>query len=424
LQSTIKILLIGNHACANRGDCAIARGLWQHLELIFKNNHTVMLSRFPVSSTYLLAREVRKDHLTDYYLALGNQSMPQRLKRSFIGRYMTVWLACLLKIKQRWKVDLSSLLPKAFTSELAFYQEFDLIVQVGGSNLVDLYGPSKFDTGLLAIFSGKPLLLLGHSLGPFHDRKSRFLAKVLLESCSGIMVREPLSAEVLRDCQILPKNLLLGGDTAWLLQDPLLSSVPRQQKVIFTVRKLAPFEDRVGLSQELYNRSIAQLADQLVNHGYAVEFVSTCTGIDNYGNDDRMLALCIRELCQMKAEITVEMAELNDLELMQRFSEAKLVIATRLHSAILAMNTATPALALAYEHKTTGIMQDLELSDWCFPLRAVCEEQLAKQAMTILDLEQPEYQQLQATLQHSVTRVRQQVESSIHTVLHNAGVVT
>lgn len=337
---------------------------------------------------------------------------------------MTIWLACLLKIKQKWQVDLGRLLPKAFTRELAFYQGFDLIVQVGGSNLVDLYGPTKFDTGLLAVFSGKPLLLLGHSLGPFQDRKSRLLAKILLESSSGIMVREPLSAKILRDCQIFPHNLHLGGDTAWLLQDHALSATPRQQKVIFTVRTLAPFEDRVGLSQELYNRSIALLADQLVNRGYAVDFVSTCTGIDHYGNDDRMLALSIRELCRMKAEIKVEMAELNDLELMQRFAGAKLVIATRLHSAILAMNTGTPALALAYEHKTTGIMQDLNLTDWCFPLRAVCEEQLANQALKILDLAPTEYQQLQATLQQSVTQVKRQVESSIQAVLHNAGIAT
>lgn len=422
LQSTFKILLIGNHACANRGDCAIARGLWQYLEHFFKDNHIVMLSRFPVSSTYLLSRAVREDFLYRYYRMLENLSFWQRLKRSFIGRFMTLWLATLVRFRQKWRIKLTNLLPDTFTKELDFYRSFDLIIQVGGSNLVDIYGPTQFDSGLLAILSGKPLILIGHSLGPFNDAKSRFLAKVLLESSAGIMVREPLSAEVLRNCQINPKNLQLGGDTAWLLQNATMTTYPRQKKVIFTVRKLAPFEQRVGLTQDRYNQAIAKLADKLIQHGCSVEFLSTCTGIDNYRNDDRMLALSIRDLCKMKAVIAVEMAELNDLELMQRFSEAKLVIATRLHSAILAMNSGTPALALAYEHKTTGIMQALNLANWCFAVSAVCNSQLEEQALSILELEQPQYEKLQFSLQESVARVRQQVEFSIQTVLQHAGI--
>lgn len=416
--------MIGNHACANRGDCAIARGLWQYLDVVFQNNQIVMLSRFPVSSAYLLQKSIRRDFLSDYYQALKGQSFLQRVKRSLIGRFMTSWLSLIVNFRQKWRIDLTRLLPDVFANELSFYRDFDLIVQVGGSNLVDLYGPTQFDSGLLAVLSGRPLILVGHSLGPFEDSKSRYLAKTLLESSASVMVREPVSAEILQKCNIHPRNLIVGGDTAWLLQDIKLSKQPRSKKVIITVRRLAPFERRVGISQHEYNMAIARLADDFINHGAAVEFLSTCTGIDNYGNDDRMLALSIRELCKTKSEIYVEMAELNDLELMQRFSDAKLVIATRLHSAILALNCATPAIALAYEHKTSGIMQQLNLADWSFPVRAVCEEPLQQTANSILTLDDRQFEDLQSALEQSVCNVRHRVESSILTALKEAGIDT
>ncbi len=40
------------------------------------------------------------------------------------------------------------------------------------------------------------------------------------------------------------------------------------------------------------------------------------------------------------------------------------LIGTRFHSVIFALTSGTPAIAIEYEHKTGGIMRDLELDKW------------------------------------------------------------
>src|SRR5688500_7503774 len=67
----LKILLIGNHACGNRGDGAIARGLIEALEEELPAVAIVMTSRYPVSSAFLLGRPVEPDLFDKLKLGSG-----------------------------------------------------------------------------------------------------------------------------------------------------------------------------------------------------------------------------------------------------------------------------------------------------------------------------------------------------------------
>lgn len=55
------------------------------------------------------------------------------------------------------------------------------------------------------------------------------------------------------------------------------------------------------------------------------------------------------------------MDELNDLQLGTLFQQCMLTIGTRLHSAIISMNFGTPAIAFNYEHKSRGVMNELDM---------------------------------------------------------------
>ena len=50
----MKILVVGNHTCGNRGDGAIIRGLVQELESKVLNLELTLMSRFPNSSEAVL----------------------------------------------------------------------------------------------------------------------------------------------------------------------------------------------------------------------------------------------------------------------------------------------------------------------------------------------------------------------------------
>ena len=57
----MKILVVGNHTCGNRGDGAIIRGLVQELESKVLNLELTLMSGFPNSSEMLIGREFKND---------------------------------------------------------------------------------------------------------------------------------------------------------------------------------------------------------------------------------------------------------------------------------------------------------------------------------------------------------------------------
>ena len=53
-----------------------------------------------------------------------------------------------------------------------------------------------------------------------------------------------------------------------------------------------------------------------------------------------------------------------------------LTVGTRLHSAIISMNFGTPAIAINYEHKSAGIMQQLGMPEMAVDIRHLLDGSL------------------------------------------------
>ena len=60
-------------------------------------------------------------------------------------------------------------------------------------------------------------------------------------------------------------------------------------------RELAPFDKRLGTTQQAYEKAFAGVVNRILDEGYQVIALSTCTGIDSYNKDDRMVALNLRQ---------------------------------------------------------------------------------------------------------------------------------
>ncbi len=59
----MKLLILGNHTCGNRGDSAILRGLLDAIHALNPDAEVDVMSRYPVSSSWLLNRPVMGDPL-------------------------------------------------------------------------------------------------------------------------------------------------------------------------------------------------------------------------------------------------------------------------------------------------------------------------------------------------------------------------
>jgi len=409
-----KILLVGNHTCANRGDGAILRGLLCVLEQAFPDVELTTVSRFPGASSYLLGRTVIQDPLVVKPYA-SSKAKIQSIKQFIGDRFMPSVLNA--QFKQHSILKHISL-PKHYQAYLELIEEYDLVIQVGGSFFVDLYGDKQFEHPLLALLANKPTVLLGHSVGPFSRKSFTNIGQTIFSQVAGTLVRESISLNELHQLGIHDSaKLRLASDTAWLVNTKLNNDIQslaverycssKNKKIAITVRDLAPFDKRLGVTQNEYEELYIELCNRLISRGYDIIAVSMCTGLDGYHKDDRMIALNIQKKLQQPEKMTVVMDELNDVEIGAILGECDLTIGTRLHSAIISMRFETPAIAVYYEHKSKGIMNALGYPERSIGIKdldgiettRVIDDILANQSIIRKELKEKVQQQGDSTTQ-------------------------
>lgn len=398
----MKLLLIGNHTCGNRGDGAILRGLLQRMVTLIPQADITITSRYPVSSSYLLGHPMVADPLFAWRKAHLNSRIKQMLAKYLLPGLM------MLAVRSGWRWPVR-LLPRLFQREIDALAQYDAVIHVGGSVFVDLYGYGQFDYPFLVMLANKPLLLFGHSLGPFEGKFYAKLAATLLEHSNEVVLRETVSLEMLERSALPTQHVTKGGDTAWLVSpevgqvfkyDWFEQRTEPRPVVAITMRELVPFDKRLNITQQAYEEALARVVDRIVDAGYDVLAVSTCTGIDSYHRDDRMNALRIGRLLRKPNHYHVVMDELNDVQLGLLLKRCVLLVGTRLHSAIIGMNFGTPAITINYEHKSEGVMRQLGLSALSQPVSAVLDGSLAALTLDVL-----------SRLDHVKAQVREAVDN-------------
>ena len=379
----MKVLILGNHTCGNRGDSAILRGLVDAISQLAPETDVDVMSRYPVSSAWLLDRPVLTDPLYQQMKRHNNTvGLMGRVKKVLRRRYQHQVL--LSKASGDGKLR-NIAIPAGFLDFVKQLSDYDAIIQVGGSFFVDLYGTPQFEHALCTFMAKKPLFMVGHSVGPFQDPQFNQLANYVFGQCDALILREEVSLRLMQQSQINQQKVEQGVDTAWLVapheQDFVASyavkhwlGIAAQQKTVaITLRDLAPFDKRLGTTQQAYEKAFAGVVNRLIDEGYQVLALSTCTGIDSYNKDDRMIALKLRSLVKNTTRYHVVMDELNDLEMGKILGACDLTVGTRLHSAIISMNFGTPAIAINYEHKSAGIMQQLGMPQMAVDIRQLLD---------------------------------------------------
>jgi colanic acid/amylovoran biosynthesis protein len=380
-----RILVAGNHTCGNRGDAAILRGLLHQLRVDLPDAIVDVSSRFPDSSEYLLGRSVCPDIMEDW-----PRKATIRLRGKTRHRYVNQVLPELMALSIRTP-SARTLMPKEVHRRIDRLKQYDLVIQVGGSFFVDLYGYRQFETPFATVLAGVPLLLLGHSMGPYGGSSYRRLAKTLLANAVEVSLREPVSLKMLQEANLPQQTVAAGSDTAWLVpvSRPMTPCVPAltggRRAIAITLRNLAPFDARLGIAQADYEAGFASFVDAMIDKGFAVIALSTCTGIDGYPRDDRMPALRVRRLLKHPEHMHVVMDELNDVQIGEMLSECDLLVGTRLHSAIISLNFGTPAIALNYEHKSAGVLQQLGLGHLASPVTGIINGSVIVKANEVLN---------------------------------------
>ncbi|WP_447346184.1 polysaccharide pyruvyl transferase family protein, partial [Salmonella sp. AM051] len=196
----MKLLILGNHTCGNRGDSAIMRGLLDAIRQQAPEAEMDVMSRFPVSSAWLQGRPIIADPL--YQLSQKQQAaagLNGRVKKVLRRRFQHKIL--LSKVAQEGSLRNFAIAPE-FAEFAQFIAQYDAVIQVGGSNYVDLYGLTHFEYPLCAFMANKPIYMVGHSVGPFQNPDFNQLANYVFGRTSALILRETVSRDLMTAAQI------------------------------------------------------------------------------------------------------------------------------------------------------------------------------------------------------------------------------
>jgi len=226
---------------------------------------------------------------------------------------------------------------------------------------------------LVAKFLGKPVVLFPNSVGPFRTSIGRFLSKLALNNCSYVLVREPVSYEIVKSLEIRPPKILTSDTT--LLFKPTYNS---------------SFDDcshpTVGVSPGVYSHSLSEkevdnyvlahakaLDTAIKNYGFSVVFLPHY--VSGFRYDDLEICKLIRSKMENVSKTRIVNAKTVE-EFKSLIDRMGIVISSKMHPAVLAVSACVPVLCVAYDHKQTGFFMSLGLSDCVISLRDVSYEKL------------------------------------------------
>ena len=264
---------------------------------------------------------------------------------------------------------------------------------------------------------GKPIVMAPQSIGPFADRfASRSMKRLLSHgSVRAILLREPISlqfVERLLGGDSSPRRASFCPDLAFLLgagspnaETAARPAAPGRPVLAVTVRDWLFSRRRGAARNEARTAYLDAVAEVCIRfhrkYSGSVMIFAQARG-PGLLEDDRRIS---HELAAMlRSDIAppdVEMADLPEdaspEKIIATLSGADLLLASRFHSAILAMTAGRPAIALGYQPKSEGMMGMLGLERFCLPmdglepsrLHAIIDEVLANPARFVAERVRP-----------------------------------
>lgn len=124
--------------------------------------------------------------------------------------------------------------------------------------------------------------MIGHSVGPFQDEQFNQLANYVFGHCDALILRESVSLDLMKRSNITTAKVEHGVDTAWLVDHHTedftasyavqhwLDVAAQQKTVAITLRELAPFDKRLGTTQQAYEKAFAGVVNRILDEGYQV----------------------------------------------------------------------------------------------------------------------------------------------------------
>jgi colanic acid/amylovoran biosynthesis protein len=356
----------------NKGDAAIAIATVNTIHKVIPDAKVTLLA---VDNQSFIEHPSAFDHKIDIY-PMAHVITPFRQIFSaysilgYPGRGVMSFIGILYLIVQLLLFPVIRRVNESFNKMLTEIDSADLIVGVGGNYL---YANKSFFNHILILSYGKfirkkKILLLGHSIGPFDDRISKFIAKKLLENVDFVVFRENMSKNYIRQNITDEFQHSVSGDAAFLLSHQGSKKIERKSE-----------KNRIGISirrwfhrnPKIFHNYLDAAKEAIISlakRNYDV-FIVPFSYIEGTEDDIELCNSVYQEIPEdlRKNVHLLNLKKMTPSEIISSLIELEFdaFIATRLHSAILASLSNIPSLIISYQHfKAYGISRQLGLEEY------------------------------------------------------------
>lgn len=244
----------------------------------------------------------------------------------------------------------------------------------------------------LAIRERKPLDYFGRSIGPFPEktwlnRRFRTVSRQILSDCSYVSLRDTVSETYARAWNI---PFFPTIDSAFLEQPS--ASIPESvnsligSKYIVLVPNLLiwhyAYRDRLTRDRVcVFFAGVGKLLKKRFPSARLVLLPQTFNCGDTQGNDRPFF----QEIASYGPDWVVLPDTLGSDVQQQIIRGASCVVGARYHSVVFAINNETPFVALSYEHKISGMLERLSLTDRMVDIRSLGQDRSVEEILEEID---------------------------------------
>lgn len=232
---------------------------------------------------------------------------------------------------------------------------------------------------------GKPVVMLGQSVGPVVGQRAFGMVKEALSHCQRLMVREDLSAKLM-DSMGLSNITALAPDMAFLTKPRQPTSLTDETQRLSDGKWLGvtvvnwnfPGHPDSKERRHAYEQAIIKVCEQASKAlGVGIALFPQVT-VRHHGESDMDMILRVEAALQARSVGVISIKE--DLwpdEFSYLYGKCQALIGTRLHSCILAACAGVPVIAIRYQgYKTEGVMSALGLDGYVHDINCVDEQKL------------------------------------------------
>jgi colanic acid/amylovoran biosynthesis protein len=378
LGHAVRVFAPGGYTNLNTGDGLLLIALHEALRRVCGDDVIpVYLTTTPELDREALGLDVEAYLMARYGRVMRyGGALARRLGKSGGAVYLGIgwaWIALIrswLILERLLPGRAGALLPPQVAARIRTLRASDVVVSVPGGYFLS---PTPRDAAWLnhwielslAVMLKRPTVLGPCSLGPFSGPQAR-LMRWLFDRVDGIALRETESEPHVRGTGY--RGALIhttdAGFGVNLLPGPARERSGSHGRLIGVSVRWFHFAGAVdpAAAQRSYFQSVADAVSELIRDGGEAVFVPQ---VRADADDDIAAAREVVALMPADIALRVSMKEenLSPYEAASLYSTFDLLIGTRMHANIISMLVGTPAIAIAYEHKTTGIMRALDLGD-------------------------------------------------------------